>query len=464
MLRALGAVFSQGFQRWIPDPFVIALLLTLVAAVSSLAFTDSGPEEVLDHWYKGFWLLLEFGMQMVLIMVTGFAIALSPPIARLIGKLAVLARTPGSVYILVIVVGGAFSLVSWSWVVLTAIFARELARRVNGIDYSYLVALVYLSMQPWTGGLSSSIALLLNTDGNFLISTGVLHDKVAISATLGSLLNWLYLGVYFITVPVLMWMMRPHTTAVLSIHDMADSGTLEQVTVAEEAASHMGSGDTPSDKLNSSVILQSVVAIPILLYVFSHFYRNGFDLNLNIMIFLFIGLGMMAHRTPLCFVIAMKRACSNVSGIIFQYPFYAGIMGIMMFSGLGTQLANTIADGASLATLPFLAQIAGAVANFAIPSAGGEWAVIGPGLTNAAVSLAADLPPDQQTAFIARIAMAAAYGETSTNLMQPFFLLLVLPVMGAGVRIQARDVMGYLVIPFLYLSLTTALLVSFVPL
>ena len=60
--------------------------------------------------------------------------------------------------------------------------------------------------------------------------------------------------------------------------------------------------------------------------------------------------------------------------------------------------------------------------------------------------------------------MAAAYGESSTNLMQPFFLLLVLPVMGAGVRIQARDVMGYLVIPFIYLFLTTAVLVSFVPL
>ena len=184
----------------------------------------------------------------------------------------------------------------------------------------------------------------------------------------------------------------------------------------------------------------------------------------SLLIFLFIGTGMLAHRTPLCFVIAMKRACSNVSGIVFQYPFYAGIMGIMMFSGLGTQLASTIAAGASLETLPFLSQFAGALANFAIPSAGGEWAVIGPALTSAAVNLAADLPPDQQTAFIARVAMAAAYGETSSNLMQPFFLLLVLPVMGAGVRIQARDVMGYLVIPFLYFFLTTALLVSFVSL
>ena len=162
--------------------------------------------------------------------------------------------------------------------------------------------------------------------------------------------------------------------------------------MAEEAAAHRGNANAPSDRLNNSVILQYLVAMPALFYVFSHFYQNGFDLNLNIMIFLFIGVGMLAHRTPLCFVIAMKRACSNVSGIVFQYPFYAGIMGIMMFSGLGTQLANAIAGGASLQTLPFLSQLTGAVANFAIPSAGGEWAVIGPALTSAAVSLSAHLP------------------------------------------------------------------------
>ena len=464
MLRTLGGVFSQRLQRWIPEPFVIALILTLLAATLCLAYTDSSPTEVLDHWYQGFWLLLEFGMQMVLILVTGFAIALSPPIARLIGKLATLARTPGAVYVLVILVGGAFSLISWSWVVLTAIFARELACRVEGVDYAYLVALVYLSFQPWAGGLSSSIPLLLNTDGNFLIATGVLSSKIAISDTLGSLLNWLFLGVHFVTLPLLMWFMRPHDTSALSIHEMAHSETLEQETVAEEAAAHKSSGNSPADRLNNSTLLQCLVAIPALFYVFSHFYQNGFDLNLNIMIFLFIGAGMLAHRTPLCFVIAMKRACSNVSGIVFQYPFYAGIMGIMMFSGLGNQLANAIAGGASLQTLPFLSQLTGAVANFAIPSAGGEWAVIGPALTSAAVTLSADLPAAEQTAFIARTAMAAAYGESSTNLMQPFFLLLVLPVMGAGVRIQARDVMGYLIIPFLYLFLTTALLVSFVPL
>lgn len=90
--------------------------------------------------------------------------------------------------------------------------------------------------------------------------------------------------------------------------------------------------------------------------------------------------------------------------------------------------------------------------------------MIGPALTETAKNLAGTLPPDQLEPFIARIAMAVAYGETSTNLLQPFWLLVVLPVMGAGVAIQARDVMGYLVIPLVYLLVTTALLVTFVPL
>ncbi|HMB38720.1 MAG TPA: TIGR00366 family protein, partial [Wenzhouxiangellaceae bacterium] len=174
-------------------------------------------------------------------------------------------------------------------------------------------------------------------------------------------------------------------------------------------------------------------------------------------------LGLIAHRTPMRYGLAMKRACGNVYGIVFQYPFYAGIMGIMMFSGLGTQISLWLAEGATLETLPLIAQFAGAAINFAIPSAGGEWAVIGPSLTETALSLSAHLSPDQQQAFVARIAMAVAYGETSTNLLQPFFLLAVLPVMGAGVIIHARDVMGYLVIPFVVVYILTACLVGLFP-
>lgn len=464
MLRSLGQVLAQRLQRWIPEAFVFAIILTLIVAVMAFFYTDSGANEVLDHWYQGFWILLEFGMQMVLVLATGFAIALSPAVSRLIDGLAKLARTPAAVYVLVIFIGGLFTLVSWGWMVLTAVLARELANRVKGIDYAFLVACVYLSSQPWVAGLSSSIPLLLNTEGNFLIETGVLEGTIPVSSTLGSPLNLIYIGFTLVTLPLLVWMMRPHASGIRSLADMSDDDDRTAIGIRAEAMRHTLDGRALSDRLNNSRWLQLIIALAALWYVAGHFVRNGFDINLNIMIFAFLGLGLIVHETPMRYVLAMKRACSNVSGIIFQYPFYAGIMGIMMFSGLGSLISAWMAENASIQTLPFVALLSGALVNFAIPSAGGEWAVIGPTLTEAAQNLTSHLPPGEREAFISRIAMAVAYGETSTNLLQPFYLLIILPVMGAGVLLQARDVMGYLVIPFIYVFTMMALMVTFVPL
>jgi short-chain fatty acids transporter len=435
---------------------VFALALTLIVALLAVVFTDSAPVDVTDHWYRGFWMLLEFGMQMVLILTTGYAIALTPIASRAIDGLARFARTPGSVYIVVLIAGGLFNLVSWGWTVLAAVLGRELARRVPGIDYAYLVACVYVSGQPWVGGLSSSIPLLLNTDNNFLIESGVLEQTIPATATLGSTLNMAYIALYFAVVPLLLWSFRPSIRAARSMDELRDRDAVAQESVVEEADRHRIDGVSVSDRLNNGWLVQALVALAALWYIARHFADNGFDLDLNIMIFAFLAIGLLAHATPMRYAVAMKRACANISGIIFQYPFYAGIMGIMMFSGLGGTVSTWLAGGATLETLPLIAQFAGALVNFAIPSAGGEWAVIGPSLTESALELSAHLPPAEQQAYVARIAMAVAYGETSTNLLQPFFLLAVLPVMGAGVVISARDVMGYLVIPFVVIYLLTA--------
>ncbi|HET6604985.1 MAG TPA: TIGR00366 family protein [Xanthomonadaceae bacterium] len=463
MTDSVGSFLAHHLRRWIPEPFVFALVLTLLTGALAYALTGSGFNELTAHWYRGFWMLLEFGMQMVLILTTGYAIALSPVVARTLDRLTGLARTPGAVYVLVLVAGGLFSLVSWGWVVLAAVLARELARRVEGVDYAYLVACVYLSSQPWVSGLSSSIPLLLNTEGNFLIESGVLDRTLPASTTLGSPMNAFYIALYFLVIPVLMWWIRPAAHATRTLQDLCSPDEQPHGSVKEEAESHRLDGSSVSDRLNNGPWLQLLIALAALWYVVRHFWSSGFDLDLNIMIFLFLALGLMAHRTPMRYVVAMKRACTNISGIVFQYPFYAGIMGIMMFSGLGTLTSEWLAGGATLTTLPVIAQFCGALVNFAIPSAGGEWAVVGPSLTEAALGLAAGLPEAERQAFVARIAMAVAYGETSTNLLQPFFLLIVLPIMGAGVAIHARDVMGYLVLPFVLLYGLTALLVTYAP-
>jgi len=200
-----------------------------------------------------------------------------------------------------------------------------------------------------------------------------------------------------------------------------------------------------------------------LTYIIFHFYTEGFNLNFNIMIFIFIIAGLALHKTPMRYVIAMKRSSGNISGILYQYPFYAGIMGIMLYTGLGEKLAQVMSSVATLDSYAFFAYITGGLVNFAIPSAGGEFAVVGPSLINAIKDIGTGLPAEEISAMISRASLSVAYGESLTNLLQPFFLLLVFPIMEAGIKIQARDVMGYLVIPFLIFFVIQSILVTWIP-
>jgi short-chain fatty acids transporter len=454
---------AELIRRWLPDPFVFAVLLTIITGVTAMLWVGAGPADVLSGWYEGFWMLLAFGMQIVLILVTGYAIALSPPVARLIDRLALKITRPNQVYLAVLVAGELLNLVSWGWVVLAAVLGRELAIRVRGVHYPYLIACAFLSSGSWVAGLSSSIPLLLATPGNFLIEAGLLPATIPVSETLGSPLNLTVIAFLVIGGPLVMWLLRPRGEAIEIDHIRTGSGSTKEATVAEEAEALRDPEPILSDRLNHSAVLQLLVVVMGLAYIVMHFARRGFDLNLNIMIFSFLIFGMLLHRTPIRYVTAMGRACSNISGIVFQYPFYAGIMGIMMATGLGKAIAVWMASFVTLKTLPLAAYLLGGFVNFSIPSAGGEWAVIGPPLVEAVRELAGPMAAAELNRHVGRVAMAVAYGESMTNLLQPFFLLTVLPVMGAGVRIQARDIVGYFFVPFLIFFTIIGLLVTLFP-
>ena len=464
MLVRISKLSADLVRQWLPDPFVFAVLLTVITAAVAMVWVGASPAQVITGWYNGFWMLLEFGMQMVLIISTGYAIALSPLVARLIDRLATKITRPGSVYLTVLVGGFLLDLVSWGWMVLAAVLGRELAIRVRGVHFPFLVACAFFSSGSWVTGLSSSIPLLLNTPGNFLIEAGLLPGTIPVTETLGSPLNLTVMAVYLIVGPTVMYLLRPRDT-IIELDDLRTSpGVVKETTVAEEAEGMKSSEPVVSDRLNSSAIVQLVVVAMGLAYIVLHFARRGFDLNLNIMIFIFLILGMLLHRTPIRYVVAMGRACSNISGIVFQYPFYAGIMGIMLATGLGKAIAVWMASLVTLKTLPVAAYLLGGVVNFSIPSAGGEWAVIGPPLVEAVRELAGPVGTGELNRQVARIAMATAYGESLTNLLQPFYLLIILPIMGVGIRIQARDVVGYFFVPFLVLFTIIGLLVAVFPL
>jgi len=464
MLLKFGEKFTDIFKRIMPDSFVFALLLTLITGLSAVIFVNSNLLEILDSWYKGFWELLEFGMQITLIIVTGYSIALSSFTDKILNKVSQRISSPLQVYLTVIILGVLLSMISWGMVVIVAVLARELALRVKGINYPFLIACTYLSFTSWVTGLSSSIPLLMNTKNNFLIKEGVLNEVIPTSLTLGSNLNFIIIFIYVIIVPFIIFILIPKSSKNKELKDLiVNDQTNKEISIEEEANLYRSKKNTFSDKLNHSRLLQNIIFIMGICYLIYYFNSNGFDLNLNIMIFIFIILGLVLHQTPKRYAISMKRASNNVYGIIFQFPFYAGIMGIMLYTGLGESFSNWIASNATISNFPYYSYLIGGLVNFAIPSGGGEFAVIGPSIIEAAKQLAISLPPEQMTEYIARTALSIAYGESLTNLLQPFFLLIVLPVMGSGTRIEARDVMGYLAIPFLILFILESLLILYMP-
>lgn len=463
MITELGEKFTEQFKKYMPDAFVFALGLTLITGIGAIIWTGSSLLETIQAWYKGFWLLLEFGMQMTLILVTGYSLAITPYATRLIDKLSGIIRKPHQVYPFIILIGMFFSMISWGWMVITAVLARQLAIRIKGINYPYLIACVYFSGAVWVGGLSSSIPLLLNTENNYLIETGILPGTISTAQTLGSVLNIALVLVLLVTGPVLFQWLAPRK--VMDLNDMAtDKHEQKETTIREEAASMNNSHKVPSDWLNNSPWLQYLIAFMGLVYIVDHFITRGFDINLNIMIFIFIILGLLLHQTPMRYGIAMKRSSMNISGILFQFPFYAGIMGIMLYTGLGEKLAMSMASAGTIHNYPIFAFLSGAIVNFAIPSAGGEFAVIGPSIINAVKEIGTGLPDPEVSQMVIRASLSVAFGETLTNLLQPFYLLIILPVMGLGIRIQARDIMGYLLVPFLIYFILDLLMVMFLPL
>ena len=465
MIEKLSHKFTYLFLKYMPNAFVFALLLTLITGLGALVWLDISPLEIITSWHKGFFDLLSFAMQIVLIIITGYCIALSPIIKQGIDVLAKRISSPSQVYILIVFVGCILSLVSFGWIVITCVLARELAERIQGINYPFLVACTYFSVNSWVLGLSSSIPLLLNTENNFLIESGLLKSIIPTGDTLFSSLNLVMLLLFAIGGPLLMFLIHPKSSKDKELKDLLNKGEslLETQTIKEEANSIKLPFNAVSDKLNNSFLLQMIIVAIGFTYILLHFSTKGLDLNFNIMIFIFIIIGLLLHRTPSRYVIAMKRSSSNISGILYQYPFYAGIMGIMLYTGLGEELGQVMASIANIDTYPFFAYLTGAIANFAIPSAGGEFAVVAPSLFNALNELGAGLPPEDMTAMISRASLSVAFGESLSNLLQPFFLLLVLPVMGKGLKLQARDIMGYLAIPFIIFFITQSLIVVFWP-
>ena len=428
-LQKVSQFFVALLQRYLPDPFIFAIVLTFVVFLFVMPSTGQGPMQVVNAWAGGFWNLLSFSMQMAMVVVTGHAMASAPAFKRKLAMLAGVATTPGQAIILVTVISAMACWVNWGFgLVVGAIFAKEIAARVKGVDYRLLIASAYSGFLFWHGGLSGSIPLSIAGGANIeKVTNGAVTAAIPTSETIFSTMNLTILAVMFVTIPLLNRLMHPAPQDTITI----DAELLKEPAVDTPNKADM----TPAERLENSRVLSLVLGVMGFAYIIHYFIDNGFALNLNLVNFIFLFSAILLHGTPKSLLISISQGARNCSGILLQFPFYAGIMGMMTATGdSGASLAGVISQAfvsiSNETTFPLFTFLSAGIVNFFVPSGGGQWAVQAPIMMPAGAALGVDA---------AKTAMAIAWGDAWTNMIQPFWALPALAIAGLG----AKDVMGY---------------------
>ncbi|WP_420006335.1 short-chain fatty acid transporter [Arenibacterium sp. LLYu02] len=416
-MNMINRSLVRVFERYMPDPLILAAILSLLIFASGMIFQAQSPAQMAQSWYGGFFDLHAFAMQMTLTLVAGYAVARSPAFGWLVERIARLATSPTRAVLLVTACSLVANWVNWGvGLVLGAVLARELVIRVRNVDYRLLVAGAYGGFMVWHGGLSGAATLIMATEGNvFQAAAG---ELIPVSATIFSPLNLtLSVAVAIVLMATVAWAAR---------------GVSTPVTVADTEVAAPPEDDhapLPSVQLERSRLLGLLVAALGLGTLAWVSYSEG-GLNLNMVIFALIFVGILLHGSMGEYLRVVSEGTRNATGVIIQFPFYAGIMGMMVGSGLSSAIASYFTSISTEATLPLMTFLSAGLLNFFVPSGGGQWAIQGPIVIEAAQGLGASLP---------KAIIAFAWGDAWTNLLQPFWALPALAIAGLG----ARDIMGF---------------------
>ena len=437
-------------QRFLPDAFVFCIILTIVVFIAAMPVAGMNPIEVANAWGSGVWGLLAFSMQMALVLVLGSALANAPAIKRIIVKLAGVPKKPAGAVAFVTIISAICCFINWGFgLIIGALLAKEVAKKIKGLDYRLIIAAAYSGFVIWHSGISGSIPLgmtALDVDGTVANTGGAVTEVVPTSQTIFSAWNLIMVVAVVVVVAIVNAKMHPDAKDVVSI----DPKLLED---APEAVETKAKKDrTPAEKLENSMILSYIVVVIGAVYLIYYFVNAGSILNalsLNIVNLIFLILGIAFHKTPIGYVKAIMESAESAGGIILQFSFYAGIQGMMVTAGSnGVSLASAISNGfvsiSTPRTFPVLCYLAAGIVNFFVPSGGGQWAVQGPIMMPAGLKLG--VTP-------AVTAMGIAWGDAWTNMLQPFWALPALGIAGLG----ARDIMGYCAIVLIVSGIVTAL-------
>ncbi|MCY0386227.1 TIGR00366 family protein [Robbsia sp. Bb-Pol-6] len=429
-LRVTDATIGL-FERIIPDPFVLAILITMVVTVvAALIAPRVSFAGIVDGWYKGFFNILTFAFQITLVLVTGHAFAHARPVQALFRTIVSVARTPVQAAALTFLSVAAASFFNWGLgLVVAALLAREVAKRMR-VDFAWIVAAGFSGWVVWASGISSSIALAQSTHGSAMNVVEKLTGRVLpFSEMVFTRFNLVPVLAMLVLTPVVLALVKPRDqdAIVLDLEKNPDAPVRRR----------LRGRLTPAQWIENSWVGSAFIGLAGLSFLVMALTRHlaAFS-GVNAVIFLMFVGGVVLHGYPLAYADAVRNAARQTGSMMLQYPLYGGIMGIMDATGLPDVLSHFFIQISTAHTLPFWSYVSSLLVTFLVPSGGGHWAVQGPFVIPAAVALHASVPGTT---------MAVAMGEQVSNMLQPFWAAPVVAMAGVGVQ----RVLGFTVMTFL---------------
>ncbi|MGQ9368907.1 short-chain fatty acid transporter [Azospirillum sp. A39] len=417
--------FVNLMQKYLPDPFTIAWLITLIVCVMALTITRTEPIKIVTYWGQNFFGILAFAMQMTLVVVTGYALAVSKIVHNFLKALVRIPKTPVQTVLFVAFISMALYYVNWGLgLIAGALLAKEAGKQHSDIDFRLLVTAAFSGIIITHGGLSASVPLLISTKGHFLEKD---IGLVPLSQTIFGTQSLAITAALILIIPFACTLLFPKKENMV----LVDPAAFEE----EKDEPELPQGVTTlADRFDRSVLLKYSLGLMGGAYLAIQFWNGVF--NLNILIFLFLILGIFSHGSLVSYSKALTKGALSCGGIILQFPFYAGIMGIMEGSGLVLVISDWLLQLATPSTFEIYCYLSSLIISIFVPSAGGHWVVQAPFMLPAAAKLGVEPW---------RVAMGVAWGESIWNIVCPFWALPVLAIAKVGLR----DLIGFSVILFL---------------
>ena len=448
MLIKVGQKFETWMRKVLPDPLVIAIILTLIVGLLAVIFTQTTPIQVVENWSKGFWELIAFTMQVAFGLIAGAVLAKSPIVNRGMVKLCSLPKKNSSAVLLLSFTTLVLWWVNWGiGLIAGAFLAKEMAVQLSKKNVPYHLPLLaaggYSGIMTYEMGLTGAIPLQIAAAGHrFEEYMGV----IPLSQTLFGSFNLICTAGVLILIPLSLLLMSPKDPSKMT---MLDPAIVAAENARKDARKQMRKKGSFAEKVENMRFWSIFVGIMGIAYAINHFAKNGFNIDLNVFNLIILCLGMLAWLYPLDYAESFKEQTVQSWGVLLQFPFYAGIMGMMVVQNeAGVSLAGVISQFfvniSNNVTFPMLSFLAAGIVNFFVPSGGGQWAVQGPIMMPAGLEMGIEN---------GRTAMAIAWGDQWTNMIQPFWAL---PALGIA-KLSARDIMGYLVVVLLFTGVVACL-------